>query len=245
VIVEPVRGLRAYGSYAEGFTIADVGRILRAINVDGVDVDSFLSLEPVVSNNREFGVEWKRGRLTASAAYWWSSSKLGSLLVRNPDGIFDVARQPIDLQGLDLSVDARLPVEGLSVGAAYARVRGQTDSDSDGQVDDDLDGANISPDRLNLYAAYERGPFDARLAARFHFERKFDDAATATDFEGYTLMDADAGYRFGAHRVSLSVSNLLDKQYLSYNSDTVAAGDPLRTFAGRGRTFTLGLASRF
>ena len=91
VIVEPVRGLRAYASYAEGYTIADVGRILRAINTDGEDVDTYFALEPVVSNNREMGVEWKRGWLSASASYWWSSSKLGSLLVRNPDGIFDVS----------------------------------------------------------------------------------------------------------------------------------------------------------
>ena len=245
VIVEPVKGLRAYASYAEGYTIADVGRILRGINIDGVDVDNFLSLEPVVSNNREIGVEWKRGGITASAAYWWSSSKLGSRLVRNPDGIFDVVRAPIALEGLDLAIDARLPIEGLSVGAAYARTRGQTDSDEDGEVDVDLDGANIAPDRLNLYAAYENGPFDARLATRFYFERKFDDAGSDSDFEGYTLFDAAVGYRFGKHRVSLSAMNLLDKYYVSYNSDTVAATDPTRFFAGRGRTLTLGLTSEF
>ena len=246
VIVEPVKGLRAYASYAEGYTIADVGRILRAINTDGVDVDNFLSLEPVVSNNREIGVEWNRGWLQASAAYWWSSSKLGSLLVRNADGIFDVARQPIQLEGLDLSVEARLPVDGLSVGAAYARVRGQTDNnDADDKVNNDLDGANIAPDRLNLYAAYATGPFDARLATRFHFEREFDDAGSASDFEGYTLVDAALGYRFGKHRVSLSAMNIFDKYYLSYNSDTVGALDPGRNFAGRGRTITLGLASSF
>ena len=246
VIVEPMKGLRAYASYAEGYTIADVGRILRAINTDGVDVDNFLSLEPVVSNNREIGVEWKRGWLQASAAYWWSSSELGSLLVRNPDGIFDVARQPIELEGLDLSLDARLPIDGLSIGGAYARVRGQTDNnDADDKVNNDLDGANIAPDRLNLYAAYENGPFDARLATRFYFERKFDDPGSDSDFEGYTLVDASAGYRFGKHRVSLSAMNLLDKYYVSYNSDTVAATDPTRFFAGRGRTITLGLTSRF
>ena len=246
VIVEPAKGLRAYASYAEGYTIADVGRILRAINTDGVDVDNFLSLEPVVSNNREIGVEWKRGPLTASAAYWWSSSKLGSLLVRNPDGIFDVARQPIELQGLDLTLEVRTPIEGLNVGAAYARVRGQTDSnDADDKVNNDLDGANISPDRLNLYAAYENGSFDARLATRFYLERDFDDAGDASDFEGYTLVDAAVGYRLGKHRLSLSVMNLFDKYYVSYNSDTVAATDPTRFFAGRGRTLTLGLTSEF
>jgi len=246
VIVEPVKGLRAYASYAEGYTIADVGRILRAINTDGVDVDKFLSLEPVVSNNREIGIEWKRGPITASAAYWWSSSKLGSLLVRNPDGIFDVARQPIELEGLDLALDARLPIKGFSVGAAYARVRGQTDSnDADDKVNNDLDGANISPDRLNLYAAYEKGPFDARLAARFYLEREFDDAGSESDFEGYTLVDAALGYRIGKHRISLSAMNLFDKYYVSYNSDTVAATDPTRFFAGRGRTLTLGVTSEF
>ena len=94
------------------------------------------------------------------------------------------------------------------------------------KVNNDLDGANISPDRLNLYAAYDNGPFDARLATRFHFERKFNDASTDSDFEGYTLFDAAAGYRFGKHRVSLSAMNLFDKYYVSYNSDTVAATDP-------------------
>ena len=246
VIVEPMKGLRAYASYAEGYTIADVGRILRAINTDGVDVDNFLSLEPVVSNNREIGLEWKRGWLTASASYWWSSSKLGSLLVRNPDGIFDVVRAPIDLEGLDLSVEAEAPIDGLRVGAAYARTRGRTESNGD-KVD--LDGANISPDRVNLHATYASGPFDARLAARFYLEREFDGQPEANDFEGYTLLDAAAGYRFGNHRLSLSVMNLLDKRYITYFSDTRAPTGSITSdttyFAGRGRTFTLGLASEF
>ena len=247
VIVEPVDGLRAYASYAEGYTIADVGRILRAVRDEGIDVDNYVALEPVVSNNKEIGLEWKRGWLTASASYWWSSSKLGSLLVRNADGIFDVVRAPIKIEGLDVAVDAKLPVEGLSVGAAYALTRGQTESSTGDKID--LDGANISPDRVNLYAAYAAGPFDARLAARFYLERKFDGQPEANDFEGYTLLDAAAGYRFGQHRVSLSVMNLLDKRYITYFSDTRAPTGSITSdttyFAGRGRTFTLGLTSEF
>ena len=247
VIVEPVDGLRAYASYAEGYTIADVGRILRAVKDEGIDVDNYVALEPVVSNNKEIGLEWKRGWLTASASYWWSSSKLGSLLVRNADGIFDVVRAPIKIEGLDVAVDARLPVEGLSVGAAYALTRGRTESSTGDKVD--LDGANISPDRLNLYAGYARGPLDARLAARFYFEREFEGQPPANDFEGYTLLDAAAGYRFGRHRLSLSVMNLLDKRYITYFSDTRgptgSAVSDSTFFSGRGRTFTLGLTSEF
>jgi iron complex outermembrane receptor protein len=245
VVVEPIAGLRGYASYAEGYTIADVGRILRGINTDGVRVDDFLSLEPVVSNNRELGLEWRRGRLKASASYWWSNSDLGSILIRGADGIFSVARQPIALEGFDLNVDWRAPVEGLWLGGALATVKGKTDPDGDGKLDADLDGANIAPNRLNLYAAYETGPFDARLAMRNYFERSFKGQDPRNDFGGYTLFDAFLGYRFGSNRLLLGVQNLTDKQYITYFSDTQGPDDDLRFFAGRGRTFTLGLTSSF
>lgn len=247
VVVEPFDGLRGYAAYAEGYTIADVGRILRGISQDGVEVDSFLALEPVVSNNREIGLEWRRGSIDASASYWWSDSDLGSLLRAGADGIFSVLRQPIAIEGLDVSANWRTPVQGLTLGGAYAHVTGRTDNDQDGELESDLDGANISPDRLNLYGNLERGPFNARLTMRHYFEREFDGPSfsPAHDFEGYTLFDAFLGYRMGRHRVTLGVQNLADAQYISYFSDTQRPTDNFRFFAGRGRTLTLGVTSDF
>ena len=246
VVVEPVDGLRAYGAYAEGYTIADVGRILRGINVDGVDVDNFLSLEPVVSNNREIGVEWRRGPITASASHWWSDSKLGSRLRREADGIFSVVRAPISLRGLDLNAQWRTPVPGLSLGGAYAHVHGRTDDDNDGSLETDLDGANIAPDRLNLHVDLERGPLSLRLMMRNYFKREFDGPSFTpeSDFDGYALFDALVGYSFGAHRATFGVQNLADKDHITYYSDTVGLDD-VSYFAGRGRTFTLGVTSSF
>ena len=245
IVVEPVAGLRGYASYAEGYTIADVGRILRGIDSDGVRVDDFLALEPVVSNNREVGLEWRRGALTASAGFWWSDSDLGSILVRGGDGIFSVRRQAIALKGFDAEVDWRTPLAGLRFGGALAIVNGRTDGDQDGALDSDLDGANISPDRLNLYAGYQSGPFDSRLTMRNYFERSFEGEPEANDFSGYTLVDAFVGYRLGAHRVTLGVENLTDRQYVTYFSDTQGPADNLRFFAGRGRTFTFAVTSAF
>jgi iron complex outermembrane receptor protein len=239
-ILEPVKGVRAYGSYAEGYTIADVGRILRAVDEPGIDIDSFIALEPVISNNREVGLEVERGPIEASASYYWSSSKLGSLLVLNSDGIFDVARQPIAIEGLELSLTTQTPIDGLTLSTAYSHVLGRTDSDNDGAVDDDLDGANISPDRMNIAADYRAGPFAARIAARFYFSRTFNNLPARDDFKGYTLLDAFAKYDTGIGEVSLAVNNLLDEQYITYNSDTTRTTDNLRFFAGRGRTFVLG-----
>lgn len=238
VIVEPTDGLRAYASYAEGFTIADVGRILRGITQEGVAVDDFLSLEPVVSNNRELGLEWDRGGLTASAGYFWSSSDFGSLLVLRND-VFEVERQPIEIGGFEASLAWRTPVPGVSLSGGYAAIEGRTDGDADGVVDEDLDGANISPDRVNLAADYESGRFSARAQARFYLAREFNDAAVDTDFEGYTLLDAFIAYRTEFGEFALAAQNLTDEYYVTYDSDTVRVTDNSRFYSGRGRTFTL------
>ncbi|MGB3740115.1 MAG: TonB-dependent receptor [Pontixanthobacter sp.] len=244
IIVEPVDGLRAYASYAEGFTIADVGRILRGISQPNVDIDDFLSLEPVVSNNREIGLEYDRGPLTASASYFWSSSEFGSLLVLRND-IFEVERQPIEIQGFEASLAWRTPLPGLNLSGGYAALEGRTDGDADGMVDEDLDGANISPDRINLAADYATGPFSARVQARMYLAREFNDVAAATDFEGYTLLDAFVAYRTSIGEFSLAAQNIADEFYITYDSDTVRVTDSSRFYSGRGRTFTLGWRGTF
>ncbi len=244
VVLEPASGLRLYASYAEGYTVPDVGRILRSINVAGVDVDSYLNIEPIVSNNREIGGEWKRGPFDASVAYFWSSSKLGQLLVKNTGGIFDVQRQKVAIEGLELNVKARTPVPGLGVSAGYARLRGKTDANGDGKLDTDLDGANISPDRVNLAADYRAGKLTLRLQVQSYLQRDMSRALVKDDFSGYTLVDAFARYELSVGALSLGVQNLLNEQYITYNSDTVLPAKD-KFYAGRGRTATLGWEARF
>lgn len=246
LILEPVDGVRAYASYAEGYTIADVGRILRGIENDGVDIDTFLSLEPVISNNREIGLEFDRGIVDASASYFWSSSDLGSLLVLGLDGIYSVARQPVDIKGFEANVGVEIPqLPGLRLQAAYSDLSGHTDADGDGEVDDDLDGANISPDRVNLTASYANGPLSLRLASRHYLSRGFSGQPAAADFDGYTLLDAYVGYRTGFGEIGLAAQNLTDAFYITYDSDTVRVTDDARYYAGRGRTLTLSWRGEF
>jgi len=244
VVFEPAQGLRVYASYAEGYTVPDVGRILRSIATDNVRIDSYLNIEPIVSNNREIGGEWKRGPFDASVAYFWSSSKLGQLLVKNSGDIFDVQRQKVAIEGLEVNVKARTPVPGLDLSAGYARLRGETDTDKDGRVDTDLDGANISPDRINLAADYQTGKWALRLQVRAYLKRDMSNALVKDDFDGYTLADGFVSYRLPVGELSLGVLNLLNKQYITYNSDTVLPAKD-KFYAGRGRTATLGWTARF
>lgn len=253
VVVEPLAGLRFYGSYAEGYTVADVGRILRAVKKAGQDVDNFLDISPVVSNNRELGVEVKRGPVNASVSYFWSSSKLGQFLVDN-GGTFEVQRQRIEIEGLEINLRTETPIPGLDLSAGYSHLEGRTDSDKDGKVDIDLDGANISPDRFNLAAMFEQGRLSARVQGQYYLARRFDVGGVvprdaydplSNDFNGYVLVDAAVRYRTDVGDISLSVQNLFGKYYVTYNSDTTNPQDDARFFAGRGRVVTLGWDYRF
>lgn len=256
VIVEPWDGIRAYASYAEGFTVPDIGRITRSISETGVDIDNFLDIEPVVSNNREIGIELKRGPLDATATYFWSSSDKGQLLIAGTDRNFDVQRLRVELQGFELNLGVRLPIDGLRLNAGYAHIKGRFDSDAsrgvpDDIVDTDLDGVNISPDRLNLSASYNKGPLSALVQTQFYLSRSFHadpgkpEPDQRNNFGGYNITDASIRYQTGLGGLSLSVQNLFDKFYIDYSSDTRLPNDNLAFFAGRGRTFTLGWDYRF
>ncbi|MDO9472907.1 MAG: TonB-dependent receptor [Caulobacter sp.] len=239
IIFEPIDGLRAYASYAEGYTVPDVGRITRAINVDNIDIDTYLDISPIVSNNREVGVEVKRGPFDASASYFWSTSTKGSLLVL-VNGIFEVQRRRVEIEGLELNLTYRTPVPGLTLQAGYARLLGKTDSDGDGKVDIDLDGANISPDRINVALSYRDGPLSARLQVQDYMGRDFAGNDPRNDFKGYTLVDSSVRYQTSLGGISLSVQNLFDEFYIDYNTDTQQPTNNLRFFSGRGRAITLG-----
>ncbi len=81
--------------------MADIGRITRAVDTPGTDLGNFRAIDPVISNNREIGVEVKRGPLDASATYFWSSSDKGQLLIALSNENFQVQRQRVEIEGLE------------------------------------------------------------------------------------------------------------------------------------------------
>lgn len=243
--------LLVYGSFAQGFTMPDVGRVLRAITTPNEDVDDFLDLEPVITDNTEVGIEYRSDRLELSVAAFRSEADRGALYVRRPSGDLEVERRATRIDGLELKGQWRA-TDALTVGGSFAALDGRSASVDGGPINRDLDGANISPDRLLLWGEYEVGPLAFRLQAQDFRERSFEGEDSVNDFEGYTLLDGLVSYEAGFGTVSLGVQNLLDEQYVSYFSDTQEPllASPTRTrdprfFAGRGRTATLTLTRSF
>lgn len=247
ITVDVLPWLSVYGSYAEGFTMPDVGRVLRTINTPGQDVDSLLDLTPVVTRNVELGLDtnWERARL--HVASYWSDTDLGSRLEPNANDIFIVRREKTRIQGIDLTgvIDV---TDQVAAGFTYAWIKGEFDSDGDGDVDTDLDGLNIAPNRLNLFTEVR---LDIGLMARVQlshlFDRDFNGPAARTDanFDGYTLLDLFVAQEIGNGRISLGIENLSDKQYIPYFSQTESFQRDDTLFAGAGRTLTLSYQHMF
>lgn len=239
LVVEPADGFTLFGSYAQGFTMPDAGLILRAVNRPGQSVTDLVDLQPVIADNVEFGTAWRRDGLTAQASYFWSNSDLGTR-IQVIGGAGVVMRERTEIKGLEASVSYAFPSRHR-IGAALAVLEGRFDSNADGEVDRDLDGRNIAPNRANLFV---EGPIAGAVSGRFQlshlFDRRFEGNPRRFDFDGYTLADLLISYdAMRAGRFTLGISNIFDEQYISYASQTSNFIQNDSYVSGRGRALTL------
>ncbi|HJS16717.1 MAG TPA: TonB-dependent receptor [Rheinheimera sp.] len=227
--------IRVYASYSEGFSMPDVGRVLRAINKPNQSVAQFLNLQPVISDNAEVGIELTEDKYRLQLSYFQSDSDLGSRLQADADGIYSVMREQTEISGFEAEGEYNL-TDNSSLGFTYARTDGRYDSNNDGQVDKDLGGINIAPERLNLYWLQQ---WPMQLSSRVQLSQLFDvDYNDGSSFEGYHTLDLSGRYdtnNWGSW--TLGLENALDKQYITYYSQTTPANSSY--FAGLGRTLNL------
>lgn len=239
VVYEFTDQWRGFVSVSEGFSMPDVGRVLRGINEPNLSVDSFLNLQPVLTDNNEVGVEYYGQEFSFAASYFESDSDLGARLSRNPDGIYDVNREKTEINGFEVSAQYSL-TDQTGLGLMYADNDGEFDSDDDGSVDSKLGGNNIAPKRLNLFWTQEwTMNVNSRLQWNKYFDRNIYEGVDAIDnFDGYSTVDFTLNLMTqNAGEFTLGLENLLDEDYFTYYAQT--AGNDARNFKGRGRTARL------
>lgn len=230
---------RTFANYAEAFSMPDVGRVLRAINIPNQSVETFLDLEPVLTENIELGIEYTSDALSAQLAWVRSDSDLGQRLQRGTDGIYTVQREKTEIDGFEFRGTWQATASD-SIGLRYAATEGRFDSNNDGRVDTDLGGANIAPDRVN--ASWDRTwskAVTSRLQVNHVLDRDFENisGANVAQFEGYTTVDVSADVQVFSGVITAAVQNLTNEDYFTYYSQT----NPLdvRNFKGLGRTYRL------
>ncbi|SHF07341.1 iron complex outermembrane recepter protein [Microbulbifer donghaiensis] len=236
---------RVYANYSEGFSMPDVGRVLRGINQPDQDVESFLDLQPILTKNRELGVDFSAEKFAAQLAYYTSDSDFGQRLALGSDGIYSVSREQTEIDGVELR-GQWFASDSDTLEARYAYTKGRYDSDDDGKVDTDLDGRNIAPNRFNLsWVRNWTDAFSTRLQANWLLDRDFENSAgeVTTEFDGYTIIDASAQLQALGGEFALGIQNLTNEDYFTYYSQT--AGNDTRNFKGLGRNVNLSYSRLF
>ena len=236
---------RLFANYSEGFSMPDVGRVLRGINVPNQDVETFLNLEPIITDNTELGLEYNFNGVSAQLSYYQSNSDLGQRLQANADGIFSVQREKTEIDGVEFRTQWMLS-DSTTLGLRLAHTDGQYDADDNGSVDTDLSGANMSPTRLNL--SWEQNwtnAFMTRLQLNHLRDRDFKNAAglTSNQFAGYSTVDLFGEYAVSGGTLSAGLQNLTNEDYFTYYSQTL--GNDGRNFKGIGRSFSLSYRMNF
>ncbi|KQZ60293.1 MULTISPECIES: TonB-dependent receptor [unclassified Lysobacter] len=245
VVFEATDALKFYASYSEGYTVADIGRVLRGITAPNQRVDQLVDLSPVVSDNREIGLDFDNGRWLVHLAAYWSDSDLGSRLAFDTaTQSYNVVRERTEIRGIEGNVAFQFSEAGR-VGLGYAGAKGRYDSNGDDRVDSDLPGINISPDRVTAFWDQTWTPgISTRLQGSRSLDRDFDlRGVQVASADGYTTFDLQARFALPLGSLSLGIENLFDEQYITYYSQSTPRADTY--VAGRGRVFSASWSHRF
>ena len=239
-----------FASYSEGFGIANVGIPLRNIQANSPckAVSCIADLQPLITENKEIGVNWRgaKGQLGVSA--YRSTSDFGSsLTIDKVTEDFILTRAPVEIEGIELN-SAWTFNEHWKATFLYSRIRGQTQYYEGSGLSREMGILDISPDKVNASLTWtptER--FDATLGVSRTFSRDLretfvnpangDVYLNEEDTYGYALWDLSMNYDTGRYgQLSLGIENVFDKQYVLTWSQLPGWQN---YFAGRGRMVSL------
>lgn len=238
-------------SYAQSFSVFELGRVLRAATSNTL---AQLETKPIIVNNYEGGFSSTLGKLNLSAAYYYSTSKLGANLLE-VDGKYISQRIPERVYGFEVQADYQL-LKDLAIGGNYAKVEGKGDVDNDGEFDGPTDvylnTTRIPPSKTTGYVKYS-GVKNLivdlnwmRIGSRDRF--KTNSSGKYLIGEGpvkdFNLFNLAATYQASsALRVNLGMENLLNKNY--YPSISQFYGSGINYVRGNGRRFNLSAGYSF
>ncbi|MEX1994108.1 MAG: TonB-dependent receptor [Steroidobacteraceae bacterium] len=261
-------GFSVFGAYGKGFTLPNVGIPLRnqqcnndtsetgvpfgGTQPDGCPndppqtVEGILDLQAVVSDNTEFGFNWRGARGSFGGSYYMSDSDFGSTLFVDPIlQDLNLARRPVEIEGYEFTGEYRV-TDDIRLSALYSHTEGMTRGSNCPAppaacpLNREMGIFDINPDKLGLTVHWQFSDAgDLTVGSTTLFDRDINVGNPAGGEEhtnGYTLVDFSVNHQLGKGTMTLGVENALDKFYiLSWNQV-----DFFRNyFAGRGRVVSL------
>lgn len=222
-----------FGTFSQGFSVADVGRELRATAAPSVDA---LDPEAQKVDSYELGVRGKWKRVRSSVAGFYSESDLGTTFGGTE---FTIQRQPERVWGAEGELDVHV-TDKLDVGGSVTWIEGKIDPDDNGSYDERIDGIRIPPLKVTAHLEHRTLPgWTNRLQLLYSGKRdRFNSAEFGQgDIEDFLTFDLYSQIEVGPGHVLIGIENLLNEDYFPVISQ--ASNLDSDYAMGRGRTVTL------
>ncbi|HEY0972238.1 MAG TPA: TonB-dependent receptor [Gemmatimonadales bacterium] len=248
VVVTVNDAVNAFANYSEGFSLADIGLVIR--NPPAGFTLGDRQANPQQVDQYEVGVRGSWARVQASAAAFRNSSELGTSVGAN----LQVVRAPERVRGVELTLDVQ-PLERVGVGGTYTWTEGEfwtrVGADSAWQP---LNSFRIQPPKLTAYVEHQTL---ARWRNRVQVLHSGDRGRSYEAFlerpgidpsrpafgerrvDGYTLVDLLSTLELGRGTLSIGVRNLLNEQYFPIVSQLMPVGN-VSYSAAPGATLSVG-----
>lgn len=237
-----------YISFSQGFSVSDIGLVLRSAKVDDI---AKISTDAVVTDNYEAGFVSKIGNLRFEATGYISKSSLGANSVYQ-NGEFVVVRSPERIYGFELAADVQV-TKNLQTGLSYSYVEGKSDVDNNGKFDDQIDeylpGQRIPSPKLAGHIDYAVLPGTLNVMLQYtgvmNRDRFAKNSSGSYDsykapVKAYNLFSTSIGYNLSQNTaINLGIENLLNENYFTARSQYGAFNDSYTK--GKGASYRLTL----
>lgn len=247
-VVTITDAINVFGGYSEGFSLADLGRVIREPAADFTLGSR--EAEPQRVKQFEGGIRGSWRAIQTSLTAFRNTSELGTSLGAN----LTVVRAPERVYGVELTLDAQ-PTRTLNFGGTATWTEGDyftaVGSDSSWQP---LNSFRIQPLKLTAYAEHQTLP-GWRNRVQLLYSGSRDRAYDAVlDVPGvdpvnppfgsrpvssYTVVDLLSTVDAGPGQLSLGVRNLFNEEYFPIVSQLMPVGN-VSYSAAPGATLTLG-----
>ncbi len=240
---QATEALQLFGGFSQGFSVPDIGGPLRNARFTTIEA---LRPEAALVDNYELGVRGSVSGIRFTAAYFLSTSELGTDFVINPNSPTEALtiREKERIEGFEVALDGRIG-EDTRWGGNFSWSEGERDANGDGQVDTPLSGRRIAPEQLNAFVEHDVTPDWMVRTQLIHTGARnaFPDARVGSFFTGRveptTRVDALTRVKVGNVDLSLGVNNLLNEDYFPVTSQMLNRNE--RYSKAEGRTLFLRL----
>jgi iron complex outermembrane receptor protein len=200
-----------FASYSQGFSIADIGRVIRDAGPFGggatFSAEEFESDAEKV-DNYELGYRFFQGPVSGTLIAFYSESDNGATFGQN----LDIQKFSETIHGIEATLDYAVNRQ-LNVGGTFSWAEGENE-DQAGNTQD-LPNTRVSPEKLTGYVEYSPSAgWDNRLQVQAIGDRDPDtNQFGGGEVDGYTLVGFTSRYEVGPGAVRVSLSNLLNEDY--------------------------------